>query len=54
MAKDRPLQLLQTGAGLDPELVAECPSCAPVRLERLRLATLAIEGEHQLSAQTLP
>ena len=29
------------------------PSCAPVRLERLRLATASVEGEHQLHAQAL-
>ena len=53
MAKDRSLQLLQTGAGLDPELLAERPPSAPVRLERLCLTTASVEGEHQLGAQAL-
>ena len=53
VAEDRALQLLQTGAGLDPELVAECPPSASVRLERLCLTTASVEGEHQLRAQAL-
>jgi hypothetical protein len=54
MAQDRALQLLQTRAGLDPELLAECPPRAPVRLERLCLTTTPVESEHQLGAQALP
>ena len=53
MAKDRSLKLLQTGAGLDPELLTERPPSAPVRLECLRLTTASVEGEHQLGAQAL-
>ena len=53
MAKDRSLQLLQTGARLDPELLAERPPSAPIRFERLRLAAASVESEHQLGAQAL-
>ena len=41
------------GAGLDPELLAERPPSAPVRLERLCLTTASVESEHQLGAQAL-
>jgi hypothetical protein len=53
VAKDRSLQLLQTRAGLDPELLAEGPPSTPIGLERLCLATASVEREHQLSAQAL-
>ena len=53
MAKDRALELLQPWAGLDPELLAEGPPSASVRLERLCLTTASVEGEHQLGAQAL-
>ena len=51
MTKDRPLQLLQAGAGVDPELLAERPPSAAIRFERLCLTTAPVESEHQLGAQ---
>ena len=54
LSQDRALELLQTPARLEAELLCEHPARLLIRLERLRLAARAIEGEHELSAQTLP
>ena len=54
LIQDRALELLQPPAGLEAELVGEHPARLPVHVERLRLAARAVEGEHELSAQTLP
>jgi hypothetical protein len=51
MTKDRSLQFLQAETGFDPELLAECPTSAAIRLERLGLTTASVEGDHQLGAQ---
>ena len=48
VAEDRPLELAQLGARLDPELVAELRMGAAIRLERVGLALRAVESEHQL------
>jgi hypothetical protein len=52
VAKDRSLQLPQTGPRLEPELLAERSPSAPIRFERLRLAAASVESEHQLGAET--
>ena len=39
--------------GLEPELVHEKATAAPVHLERVGLSSGAIQGEHELSAQAL-
>ncbi len=53
LAEDRLLELLEAGAGLDPELVEEGRARRPVRVERLGLATRAVEREHQLRSERL-
>jgi len=54
LPQDRPLELLQRGSRLDPELVDEHPSGPLVGLERLLLASGAIEREDLLLSQPLP
>src|SRR5262249_50872290 len=46
------VQVAEGGARLDAELVDEHPPRGGERLERFCLAPRAIEGEHQLAAQT--
>ena len=53
LAEDRLLELLEAGARLDSELVEEGGARRPVRVERLGLATRAVEREHQLRAERL-
>src|SRR5690348_5724290 len=48
------VQLAKRPAGLDPELLDEHAARLLIRLERLRLTTRAVQGEHQLAAQVLP
>ena len=47
------MQLLQIAAWLDSELVDERTARVLIDAEGLRLATGAIQGEHQMGAQTL-
>ena len=53
LAEDRLLQLAQLVRRLDPELVDEHPTDVLVRLERIHLATAAVEREHQLRSGSL-
>ena len=53
LAQDPRLQLLQAPAGLDAELVDERAARILVGLERLRLASRAVEGLHQQLAWPL-
>ena len=53
LVEDRALQLLQRAARVDPELVGEHPAGILVRVERLRLPTTAVQGQHELPAQPL-
>ncbi len=46
------LELLQPLAGLDPQLVDHGPPGLPVNLQRLGGAVAAVQGEHQLAAQS--
>ena len=48
------MQLLEVGAGVDPELVDKQPTTFLVGGERVGLATRAIERKQQLAAQPLP
>ena len=54
MREDRPFQLLELSAGLEPELLDERASCILVGGERVSLSSGAIEGEHQLRPRALP
>ena len=54
MLEDRPLQLLEDGTRLEPELLVEHAPGAAVDLEGLRLSACAVEREHQLASQPLP
>ena len=47
------MQVLQRRAWVDPELLDEHAAGVMVDLQRLRLATGAVEREHQLPAQAL-
>src|SRR5256885_3145534 len=51
VGKDGSFELLQGGAGLEPELAGERPAALSVDLECFRLPAGAVEGEHQLSPQ---
>ena len=53
LVEDRLLELLELGAGLEPELLVEGAAGIPVTLEGLGLAAGTVEGEHQLTAQPL-
>ncbi len=53
LREDRPLQLLQLAPGLDPELLYQDTARVGVRLERVRLAPRAVEGEDQQRAEAL-
>ena len=53
MGEDRPLQLLESRAWLETELIRKRATCVSVDRKCLRLATGAIQGEHQLAAQPL-
>src|SRR5438309_8552305 len=53
LRQDLLLELLQRRRRVDPELVDEGVARVLVRLERLRLPACPVEGEHQLTAQTL-
>ena len=47
------LEVVELGAGLDPELVDEDVAGVAVGLERVGLAAAAIQGEHQVRVQPL-
>ena len=51
--QDLRLDLLELGAGLDPELVDEAGACILVHLQGLGLPARTIQREHQLSAEGL-
>ena len=53
MAEDRPLELAELRARLDPELVAELRMGAAIRLECVGLALRAVQSEHQLPPDLL-
>ena len=53
LGEDLALELLELGAGLEPELFFESSARVLVALERLGLAARAIKREHQLPAQPL-
>ena len=49
--EDRLLEFAERTAGLDPEFVDERSTRLLVGLERLRLPSGAVEGEHQLASE---
>jgi hypothetical protein len=53
VGEDRPLQPLELEAGAQAELGVERPDGLTVGVQRLALASGAIEGEHELAAQAL-
>jgi hypothetical protein len=53
LAEDRSLQPLQRLARLEPKLVIQQLARLSIDLERVRLPARAVQGEHQLAAQTL-
>src|SRR5207249_6272493 len=53
LIQDSLVQLAELATGLDPELVDERASCRLVDVERLRVASGAVEREHQLPPQPL-
>ncbi len=54
MGQDRRLQPLQPRTRLDPQLLGQHPPSLPEGLQRLRLAAVAIQGQHQLPPEPLP
>ena len=54
MGEDRPLQVLQLGVRLEPELVAEQRAPGLIRIEGVRLTPGAIQSEHELCTKPLP
>ena len=53
LSQDRLFELLDRGAGLDPELVDEQASRVSVDVERLCLASRPVERQHELCAKRL-
>jgi hypothetical protein len=53
LGQDHPFELLEAAARVEAELGVECAPRRAIRLERVRLAARAVEGEHQLLAQSL-
>ena len=53
MVEDGSLEALELVVRLDSELLVQQPPARAVDLERVCLAPAAIEGQHQLAAQTL-
>ena len=53
LLEDRPLESLQIGAWLEPELVREQRATLAVHVERLGLSTRPVQGEHQLATEAL-
>ena len=54
LSQDLPLQLLKRLIRLETELFDELPPRVRIDAERLGLTARAVEGEHQLTAQSLP
>lgn len=54
MVEDRLLERLEVAARLEAELAAQSCRAAPVGVERVGLATHAVEGDHQLLEEVLP
>ncbi|HET7044980.1 MAG TPA: hypothetical protein VFI37_09040 [Gaiellaceae bacterium] len=54
MAQNARLKLAQPGRRLEAELLDEEPASLRVHCERIRLASRAVEREHQVLAQALP
>ena len=50
-AQNRPLELLQGGAGLDAELVDQYAPCLAVACQRLCMSSAPVESDHQLTAR---
>ena len=53
LAENRGLELAQLRAGIDAKLLDEGLACSAVGSERVRLATRAVEREHELRAGAL-
>jgi acyl carrier protein len=53
VVEDGSLEALELIVRLEPELLVQQPPPRAVDLERVRLATAAIEGQHQLAAEAL-
>jgi hypothetical protein len=51
--EDEPLEALELGARIEPKLVGEQLARGAVELQRIGLATGAVEGKHEEGAQTL-
>ena len=54
LLEDPALELLQLGAGLEPQLLTQRRACCAVDLERVGLTARAVEGQHQLRPEPLP
>ena len=54
LLEDRALERVKRSPGFDPELGEQRAARGTVSVERLRLPARAVEGDHQLSVQTLP
>src|SRR3954467_7461161 len=50
LAQNARLELAQSAAGLDPELLDQHPPGLLVALERVGLAVTAVEGQHELGS----
>jgi hypothetical protein len=53
LPEDRALQLVQRGAGLEPQLLSQRVPRLPEHRERVGLPVAPVEGEHQLPAEPL-
>jgi hypothetical protein len=53
VVEDGSLEALELIVRLEPELLVQQPPSGAVDLERVCLAAAAIEGQHELPAQTL-
>ena len=49
-----PVQILQLGSGLGAKLLDQQPPSVPVGGERLTLAAVAVEGQHEQAVEPLP
>src|SRR5262249_59495633 len=54
LGKDRPLKVFERLAWLQAELVGQESACLLVALECFGLAAGAVEGEHELAAESFP
>jgi hypothetical protein len=54
LRQDPPLQILELGTGIDPELLGQRHSGISIDLERSRLPAGPVEGDHEQTAQALP